>query len=336
MNQPRTRSASLLGFVALACVIFCLLEQNNELGPIGEEMLHEHNGLLFNTEAADADEAIDDGSDNNEEIDQLMYGRRALRSQEQYPGVDQSMMTPEEMEDPAGYEAGRRALLTTIQDASLGGDDYDAAFAAVRSSEPQSKYTPLPSIQPYTITDAISESSLFETTFAVLVYNPIDDNFVGLYNKSAQWAASNKKLFVTMNNLAFLLRKLFPERFTKESPEFAMAIGSGDYPHVKLNRIPHTSGTAPVFEFGSAFRDTSLYPNMIPMSMPERHHLLCYEEWVQMGTVCKKLKAAERGGNGELVFGEEKGLKWDDLIVSLHTRHKCFAYNMFISFTSDT
>ena len=83
---------------------------------------------------------------------------------------------------------------------------------------------------------------------------------------------------------------------------------------------------APVFEFGSAFRDPNMYPNMIPMAMPEYHHLHCYQEWVVRGTVCKWLKAAEKGGNGELVFGDEKDLEWKDLIVSqdLHHIHDCW------------
>ena len=116
--------------------------------------------------------------------------------------------------------------------------------------------------------------------------------------------------------LAFLLRRVFPERFTRDSLELALAIASGDYPQVKLAGLPRVGGTAPVLMFGSAFRDPSVYPNMMAMPMPDFPHMPFFEQWVVTGTVCNKLEATTNGGYGRLVFGKEKGLDWDTLIVS--------------------
>lgn len=331
IKPQRSKNASSLVLLAVALTAtFCLIEEQSQLAPIGLALAGERNGFVFNAAVFDAsedenDEAIEDDGDDSEEIDQsvferdqLLNGRRALGG---------SNLAEEKTEALEMMNDGRRSLLNTFRNLHLYDSDYDAAFQAVYTSEPQQgKQPPLPPIPPYSIADAIKEADVFEYTFAVLVYNPQEDNFVGLYSKNHGWAAANKKLFVSMSHLSWLLRKLFPERFTPDQPELALAVGSGDYPHVRLSKLPYTSGVAPVFEFGSAFRDTSMYPNMIPMPMPERRHLLCYEEWVNMGTVCKKLRAAEKGGNGEMVFGEESGLEFDDLIPQVMWRGSDFAY----------
>lgn len=303
-RQTRRRHAStaVLILVALSA-IFCLTDE--EPRPGSALMLQVNEGLIVAAEE-DADAYLD-GEDENDEDDEaidgllMAGGRRSL-----------SISRTDAMQ---GIIERNHRGLQTLEDIDLD-TDYDAAFDAAYNSEPRNKYVPPTPIRPYAITDAASEAKVFEYTFAVLVYNPQEDNFVGMYSRRHAWTASNKKLFVSMSYLAFLLRRLFPERFTPDQPELAIAIGSGDYPHVKLTMLPHTDGVAPVLEFGSAFRDSSLYPNMVAMPMPERHHLVCFEEWVASGTVCKKLKPAEKGGNGELVFGDEKGLKYDDLIVS--------------------
>jgi len=225
--------------------------------------------------------------------------------------------------------------------------DYNAAFTSAYANANHTNVDPQrrPArrlktaghslLSPYTLQDAIKEADVFESTFAILVYDPGDDTFVGLYSKDHTWRPANKKLFATMNSLAYLLRQLFPERFTPESQEFVLAIGSGDYPQVKLSKLPvtdvattGTGGTAPVFMFGSAFRDASLYPNMVAMPMPEWYHLLCFEQWVTSGTVCNELTAAthEHGAHNGLEFGEENGLDWDGLIPQLIWRGSDFCY----------
>ncbi|KAL7534118.1 hypothetical protein ACHAXR_005643 [Thalassiosira sp. AJA248-18] len=324
-RRSNASSTALLLLVTLACALFCLIEEQEQFyGPIIDNApLEERNGLIFNAAATttEMDEEEEDDTDGGE-LDRLMYGRRALMNEQE----EQETVADEEPSQGGG------PLLSTLKDINVDNGDYDAAFAAVFNSEPPTsqgnKLTPLPSIQPYTFQDAMAESSMFETTFAVLVYSPQDDKFVGLYDKTAHWTASNRKLLATLNNVSYLLRSQFPERFTPDMPELALAIGSGDYPHIKLKKLPKHRGVAPVFEFGSGFLDTNeIFPNMITMPMPERHHLLCFEEWVKFGTVCTQLKAAdEKGGNGELVFGEEKGLEWDKLIPQLIWRGSDFGY----------
>ena len=120
-----------------------------------------------------------------------------------------------------------------------------------------------------------------------------------------------------------MLRQTYPDRFTVTSPELVIPIASGDYPHVIANKIPHTNGVAPVLMFGSTFRDMNIYPNMVAMPMPPPEHMGCFVHWVQNignGHVCKQWMPgtpdASSNGGGTLVFGEEYGLEYDDLIVS--------------------
>lgn len=229
-------------------------------------------------------------------------------------------------EDEANF---RRALMMTTLSTEMTLDDvgqldlagdYDAAFKLANgveeeAQEQQQTRSTLAPLPPYTLEDAINEEDVYEAVFAVIVYNPQKDKFLGLLSKNHRWTqATDTKLMTSMRIVPYLLRKLFPERFQgAKSPELAIAIGSGDYPHVKLSKLPH-NGTAPVLQFGSAFRDTNVFPNMMAMPMPgSRLHLHCFVEWVSRGTVCQKLRAQPEGG---LVFGDELDLHWDDLIVS--------------------
>ena len=69
---------------------------------------------------------------------------------------------------------------------------------------------PLP---PYTIEDALQASKLYDSTFALLVYDPEDDMFIGLYSENHRWRPPCQKLTNSFRNIAYLLRKIFPERF---------------------------------------------------------------------------------------------------------------------------
>jgi len=152
------------------------------------------------------------------------------------------------------------------------------------------------------------------------VYDPSSDKFIALYNKDHQWKNGNRKLWKALRKFTYMLRRVFPTRFTSTQSELVIPIGSGDYPHVIPSNLPHTNGVSPVLMFGSAFRDPQMYSNMIAMPMPENHHLDCFLEWVEhdYSTVCDLLQS------GALIFGEEEGLEYDSLIVSLccvRTRH---------------
>ena len=136
----------------------------------------------------------------------------------------------------------------------------------------------------YTLLDAINEASTFKYCFAVLIYDPSDDIFYAYYSKNHLWRSNFRKLHRSIEYLTYILRHTFPERFTKHvSPEFALAISSGDYPHVDIHKIPHLDGKAPVLQFGSAFRELDkLFPNMVAMPMPSGPSFLrCFAEWVK-------------------------------------------------------
>ena len=167
-------------------------------------------------------------------------------------------------------------------------------------------------IQNYTLTDALDESKIYEHTFCLLLYDPPSNKFLILYSQNHRWENSNRKLWKAIRNFAYLLRHVFPQRFTKDQEELVIPIGSGDYPQINKFKLPHVEGIAPVLQFGSVFRDTELYyPNMIPMPMPEPHHLYCFSKWIASGDerkrVCNELRE----------LGEFSG-EFDSLIVSVY------------------
>jgi len=210
--------------------------------------------------------------------------------------------------------------------------DYDAAAAlaaddhkigrSLRNTNNTSSYH---NIQNYTITDAIYETTIFNTMFALLLYDPTTNKFLVLYSKdSDKYKQGNKKLWRAINTLVYMLRRIFPERFTPQSEELVIAIGGGDYPHVHLNKLPHTNGIAPVLQFGSSFQyDTNMYPNMITMPQPVREHLDCFAYWVESGMkkVCSALSS--------LKFDEQ----WDSLIVSTLL---CVSIHHILNVNTDT
>lgn len=231
-------------------------------------------------------------------------------------------------------------------------DEYDLMAREAASSDailnlPGDERPPLP---PYGIEDALRESRMWDYTFAIVVYDPPHDKFIGLYSKSHQWKQSNAKLFHAMRHLCHAVRRLFPGRFAGPgSPEMVFAIGGGDYPHVKRSELPRATdggGVAPVLMFGSAFRNGEVYPNMMPMPMPTPQHLDCFTHWIDAGTVCKfwrerthfassDLEVKEggdaganrrHGSDGKLIFGEGLGLQWDDLKPQLVWRGSDFNF----------
>ena len=172
-------------------------------------------------------------------------------------------------------------------------------------------------VQPFTLEDAINELSVWRSTFSIMIYDPPTDKFIGFYHtRNKMEIPGNRKLWTSMTSFSYILRHLFPERFNPSMPELALAIGSGDFPHVWRSSLPRLDGVAPVLMFGSAFRHTAVYGNMIAMPMPVKSHLDCFSNWVQDDgrRVCKELRASRSDG-GDLVFGKEYDLEWDTLIV---------------------
>lgn len=203
---------------------------------------------------------------------------------------------------------------------------------------------PLP---PYTIADAIESSKLYERNFALLVYDPEDDMFYGMYSKRHYWEPGCQKLLNSIKYLTYFLRKIFPARFRgKISDELIIPISSGDYPGVLNTCInhfrrqqqtahdkkvaqrlcSHQNTIAPILHFGSAFRHDIMFPNMVAMPMPVPHHLYCFEMWATHGVVCKELREKGKSKRAELVFGDGLGLKWEDLIPQVVWRGTDFCF----------
>ena len=184
-------------------------------------------------------------------------------------------------------------------------------------------------IQNYTLTDALDESRVFESTFCILLYDPITDKFLILHSRDNRWKTADRKLWKTIRAYTYLLRQVFPNRFTKDQEELVIPIGGGDYPQVRRDKIPYTNGVAPLLMFGSVFRDTDMYPSMIGMPMPDAHHLDCFASWATWSNtdnprVCREITS--------LVSLSEapNALEWDSLIVSTRVSSLCMT-NTLIS-----
>ena len=207
-------------------------------------------------------------------------------------------------------------------------EDYNAAVALAMdssSTDEEEDTVPLPPLPKYTIKDALDEASIFESTFCLLVYDPSTDKFIAHYSKQHSWRSSMGKLQGSLNHFTYMLRAAFPDRFTKESDELVIPIGSGDYPHVHSNELPHNNGVAPLLFFGSVFRDPTIYTNMIPMPLPT--HVSCWKEWAEKDKVCGMLKSKKIHPSHSLVFGDEYGLEdFDSLIPQVVWRGTDFQY----------
>jgi len=294
LKRRRSRGTALL---LLGIAVALCLQTFITAPSIGETTLFHDDGS--NNEATNTNS---ESSSNNNDSDKIQMEMKEL------------------MED----EATMNRLLMGIEVNYVVEEDYDAAAAAGAASLPADhdhdlQQPPPTSLAPYTLLDTLQESEMFEYTFCILIYDPTSDEFLVYYNKYHKWKNGNKKLWKSIRYVSYMLRTTFPHRFTPSSPELVLAIGSGDYPHVKRGLLPY-KGTAPVLMFGSSFSDSNEYENMMAMPMPEQHHLFCFEEYMEKGRPCKEMTG------DELMFGDELGLEWDDLTPQLVWRGTDFGY----------
>mmetsp|Transcript_993 Transcript_993/g.2090 ORF Transcript_993/g.2090 Transcript_993/m.2090 type:complete len:555 (-) Transcript_993:134-1798(-) len=219
------------------------------------------------------------------------------------------------------------------------GQDMEAAMAAALSDYDSEE----PSLTPNGIEDIVQATAQFANTIAIMVYDPPTDEFVLVYNKRIHdWVSGGVKLAGSFKKFSFMLRASFPERFKgAESPELAIAISSGDYPHLGqecINSFPHVSDSclqkdAPILQFGSVFRHAEVFPNMIAMPMP-LIHLLCFKRWtINPNLLCEHLRPGPEN-QGQLMYGEELGLTWENLIPQVVWRGSDFGYLGHIEKTS--
>jgi hypothetical protein len=65
---------------------------------------------------------------------------------------------------------------------------------------------------------------------------------------------------------------------------------------------------------------------MIAMPMPTSHHLPCFETWATYKKVCQHMSPAGGERRGQLIFGEEFGIEWEDLTPQVVWRGTDFSY----------
>ena len=124
----------------------------------------------------------------------------------------------------------------------------------------------------YTLQQVIEAADTMRSKYAILRYDPTTDKFTGYYSKNERWVPGCYKLMHSLSALTILLRTIFPERFTRDSPELIMGVSSGDYPAMSDQGCIYRDQDgpcdlsdrlkAPVMHFGSVFRKP-MFPNMI-------------------------------------------------------------------------
>eukprot|EP00578_Thalassiosira_sp_NH16_P012385 CAMPEP_0181124430 /NCGR_PEP_ID=MMETSP1071-20121207/26479_1 /TAXON_ID=35127 /ORGANISM="Thalassiosira sp., Strain NH16" /LENGTH=474 /DNA_ID=CAMNT_0023209739 /DNA_START=164 /DNA_END=1584 /DNA_ORIENTATION=+ len=202
-------------------------------------------------------------------------------------------------------------------------------------------------LAPYTQHNIRLTSRAFGRELFLLRYDPVDDAFL-LYIDRAKdryhspvWSPIWSRLNAIMPTLTFALRNHFSDRFQGTvggSSEFFIFVSTGDTPQL-ICECAHREGRlkrpnfcqndifAPILQFGSVYKDTTILPTLIPM--PVWAHLPCFKDWQQDGSVCQELihqhdVAGKLGGEDALVAeASAAGLKqmpfssWDTLIPTL-------------------
>jgi hypothetical protein len=151
---------------------------------------------------------------------------------------------------------------------------------------------PLPQ---YSIKSVIQAANLVQSRYLLLRYDPASDKFIGYYSNNHLYVSGCHKLTYAVKQLTMIMRALFPERFTPDSPELVLAVQAGDYPDAmpyrpcvtkNLNAPCNKSllSAAPVLTFGSVFSNP-LFPNMMGFPMPGEH-LTCFTRWATRKEVC--------------------------------------------------
>lgn len=131
------------------------------------------------------------------------------------------------------------------------------------------KREPVDHIRPYDLDDVLRVIPYYDHAMALLIYDPIDDRFFAYYSTNHRWKRGCEELIGSFKMIVFILRRLFPQRFTPTSPEFAMVISAGDVPGVratscvKRKEYPCSPlDLPPILHFGHVFT-LPLFPSMI-------------------------------------------------------------------------
>ena len=128
---------------------------------------------------------------------------------------------------------------------------------------------PVDHIRAYDLDDILRVIPYYDHAMALLIYDPIDDRFFTYYSTNHRWKRGCEELIVSTKTIVFILRRLFPQRFTPTSPEFAMVISAGDVPGVRATNCVKRKeypcspmDLPPILHFGHVFQ-LPLFPSMI-------------------------------------------------------------------------
>jgi len=128
---------------------------------------------------------------------------------------------------------------------------------------------PVDNIRPYDLDDLLRVIPYYDHAMALLIYDPIDDRFFAYYSTNHRWKRGCEELTVSIKMIVYILRRLFPQRFTPTSPEFAMVISAGDVPGVRVTSCVKKKDypcspldLPPILHFGHVFQ-LPLFPSMI-------------------------------------------------------------------------
>jgi hypothetical protein len=195
----------------------------------------------------------------------------------------------------------------------------------------------LDNIRPYDLTDVLRVIPYYDHAMALIIYDPIDDQFFAYYSTNHKWKRGCEELIASFKMIVFILRRLFPQRFAPTSPEFAMVISAGDVPGVRVTSCVRRKDypcspldLPPILHFGHVFQ-LPLFPSMI--AMPSSKHLKCFNYWTRFGSVCEEFQPIRPGNPNGLVFGDNVDLAWEYLIPQVIWRGE--DHHVFQSTVSD-
>ena len=237
--------------------------------------------------------------------------------------------------DPSDFSSDNILLQRRLLQKDMYDDHSIPDSSEIEKALKLTPITPNKGLPAYSLEDVVKAMSIFRDNFSVVIYDPEEDKFISFYNKNHPWFRGNAKLMGSFKVLSSSLRMLHPDRFQPgKSQEFAIAIGSGDLPSIKKTACLETEqypcvrdDISPILQFGSVFR-RPVFPSMIAMPMPQGNHLHCYHGWLSLHreSVCNFYLPRSPTIPGGLVFGDQVGLTWNDLIPQVVWRGTDFRY----------
>lgn len=204
-------------------------------------------------------------------------------------------------------------------------------------------------VKPYNMDSVLLTIQSLRYQAFFFVYHSQNDEFVIIHNHEG-CDFGCQRVYRVSSILSFALRHNFSERFNG-TRDWVIILSTGDVPrlHIQCLRDDNHCNSqefAPILQFGSVYNGTSILPSAIPMPMPVKPHLPCFESWQQSihrdhtsGRVCGYLlpeksindnrlnvgsNSATVGIQHGLIFAEDTS--WDNLIPQIIWRGTDFVF----------